>query len=67
MVIAQTVTVEVAAQALGIGRNTAYQLARQGKLPGVIALGSKRLVVSRAALEQLLGAKLDTEQAAGGC
>ncbi len=58
MATAQTVSVEVAAQALGIGRNTAYQLARQGKLPGVIALG-KRLVVSRAALEQLLGAKLD--------
>ena len=39
---------------LGISRNLAYQLAREGRLPGVIKLGNKRLVVSRIQLENLL-------------
>ena len=41
-----TMTVEEAAALLGIGRQTAYDLASQGKLPGLIKLG-RRLVVSR--------------------
>ena len=48
-----TFTVSEVAAALGISRNTAYELARRGELPGVIRLG-KRLVVSRAAIERLL-------------
>ena len=39
---------------LGISKNLAYSLARRGELPGVIQLGQKRMVVSRAAIERLL-------------
>jgi excisionase family DNA binding protein len=48
-----TITVEQSARILGIGRNTAYELAKQGKLPGALRLG-RRIVVSRKALEKLL-------------
>jgi len=49
---AATLKIEEAAQLLGIGRQTAYDLARQGKLP-VLRLG-KRLVVPKVALERML-------------
>jgi len=49
-----TISVEEAAAMLGISRNLGYKLARQGKLPGVISIGQKRLVVSKAAIEKLL-------------
>ena len=48
-----TIKVEAAARLLGIGRQLAYSLAREGKLPGAKRLG-KRIVVSRRALEALL-------------
>lgn len=48
----QTVTVEEAARALGIGRGTAYEAVRRGEIPA-IRLG-KRLVVPKQAIEQLL-------------
>lgn len=51
-----TLSVEEAAAMLGISRNLGYKLARQGKLPGVISIGDKRLVVSKAAIEKLLEA-----------
>ena len=51
-----TLTVVQAAAMLGISRNLGYKLARQGKLPGVISIGDKRLVVSKAAIEKLLEA-----------
>jgi excisionase family DNA binding protein len=51
-----TLSVEQAAAMLGISRNLGYKLARQGKLPGVISIGDKRLVVSKAAIEKLLEA-----------
>ena len=51
-----TISVEDAARTLGIGRSLAYDLARRGELPGVLRLGSKRLRVSRAALENYLAA-----------
>ena len=51
-----TISVESAARRLGIGRALAYELARSGELPGVVRLGKKRLVVSVAALERMLGA-----------
>jgi excisionase family DNA binding protein len=50
----QTYTVEEAALMLGCSRNLAYNLARQGKFPGVIHLGEKRLVVSKIALDNYL-------------
>ena len=55
-----TLSIAEAAAVLGISRNLAYELARRGELPGVIRLGQKRLVVSRAAIERLLqGGNLD--------
>ena len=47
-----TLTIPECAEALGKGRNTAYELVAQGKLP-VLRLG-RRLVVPKAALEKLL-------------
>ena len=49
----ETITVEAAARRLGIGRQLAYELARQNKLPGARRLG-KRIVVSKKALEDYL-------------
>jgi excisionase family DNA binding protein len=48
-----TMKVEEAAKLLGIGRQTAYNLAKQGKLPGALRLG-RRIVVSRKVLETFL-------------
>ena len=48
----KTFTVEEAAKVLGIGRQKAYELAREGKLP-VLRLG-KRILVPRIALERML-------------
>jgi len=49
-----TVTVERAAQILGIGRASGYEAVRRGELP-VIRLG-RRLVVPTARLRQMLEA-----------
>ena len=45
-----TMTIQAAALVLGIGRQTAYQLAREGKLP-VLRLG-RRLLVTKAGLKR---------------
>jgi excisionase family DNA binding protein len=47
-----TVTIDEAANALGIGRNSAYAAARTGELPTVRV--GKRLLVPIAALETML-------------
>ena len=47
-----TLTVEEAGEALGIGRNLAYDAVRSGQIP-VVRIG-KRLLVPRTALEKLL-------------
>lgn len=47
-----TYSVPEAGEILGIGRQTAYELARQGKLP-VLQLGRK-LVVPKIALEKMM-------------
>ncbi len=53
-----TMTIPEFAQAMGCSRNLAYILARQDRLPvPVIRLGSKRMVLSRKAVEALLGKK----------
>lgn len=53
----QTLNIEAVAKRLGINRSTAYELARCDQLPvPVIRLG-RRLVVSRPALDALLGAQ----------
>jgi excisionase family DNA binding protein len=54
-----TLSVAEAAGMLGISRNLGYSLAREGKLPGIVKLGQKRLVVSKAAIEKLLESKVD--------
>jgi excisionase family DNA binding protein len=48
-----TISVTSAAKLLGIGRQTAYELARRGQLPGALRLGH-RIVVSRLALTRFL-------------
>lgn len=48
----QTMTIEEAAQALGISRGSAYEGARRGDIPTVRV--GRRLLVPRAALERLL-------------
>lgn len=53
----QTLTVEEAAQILGIGRTLAFEMARRGELPA-LRLG-RRLVVPRAALEKMLRGEHD--------
>lgn len=55
---AATMNVEEAAGLLGIGRNTAYDLAKRGELPGALRLGH-RIVVSRKALEAFLACGQD--------
>ncbi len=57
-----TMTVAEAAAALGISKNLAYDLARRGELPGVIRLGVKRLVVSRAKLLAVIRGETDAAQ-----
>ena len=48
-----TLKIEEAAKLLGIARQTAYDLANIGQLPGAIRLG-KRWVVSKKALDEVL-------------
>jgi len=48
-----TLTIPEVAKLLRIGRNTAYEAARTGALPGVLHFG-RAIRVSRAALNQFL-------------
>ena len=57
----QTVTVAQAAVILGIGRASAYHLARSGQLPGIRRLG-KRFVVSRQELEHFINPRTEIEE-----
>jgi len=47
-------SVEEAAEILGLGRSAAYEAARRGDLP-TIALGARRRIVPTAKLLELLG------------
>ena len=58
-----TLTVDEAAQVLGIGRNTAYEAVRRGEIPA-IRFG-RRYVVPRVGLELLVG-PLPDEPTGGG-
>ena len=63
---ALTMTIPEVAKALSISRGLAYDLARQDRLPvKVIRLGERRMVVSRAALEEVLAPTTVGEQALG--
>ena len=48
-------SVDEVSQMLGISRNLAFRLARQGKLPGVIHIGGRRMVCAKAKVDALLG------------
>lgn len=56
-----TMKVEEAARILGIGRQTAYDLANEGKLPGARRLG-RRIIVSRQAIADFLAGAGDAGQ-----
>lgn len=58
-----TLSVEEAAQVLGISRALAYELVRRGDLPR-LQLG-RRVVVPRRALEELVTAAADGDQVEG--
>jgi excisionase family DNA binding protein len=53
----ETVNIEEVATRLGINRNTAYTLAKQGGLPVPVIQVGRRLVVPRAALDRLLSSE----------
>lgn len=55
-----TMTVAEAGEKLQISRALAYQLARQGQLPGAIRLGAKRIIVSRARFDAWLNSDTNT-------
>ena len=50
----EVMTVNQASKRLKISRALAYQLAREGKLPGAIRLGTKRIIVSRVQFDRWL-------------
>ena len=52
----QTISIQEAAEQLGIGRALAYRLARQGDFPCRVIRAGRRLLVVRADLERILGA-----------
>ena len=47
-------TIDEVSKLLSCSRNLTYRLCRERKLPGVIFLGSRRMVVSVAAIHRLL-------------
>jgi excisionase family DNA binding protein len=49
-----TISIEEAAKALGISRNLGYRLAATNELPGVLHLGQKRMMISKAIFDQYL-------------
>ena len=53
-----TLTVEQAAEQLGISRTLAYQLAKANRLPAPVFRLGRRLVVSRLASERVLAGEL---------
>lgn len=53
-----TLNIEDVAILLGINRSTAYELARRNEFPVPIIRLGKRMVVSRRAVEELLGQNL---------
>ena len=48
-----TLSIQEAANVLGVGRNFCYELAKTGQIP-TIRLGSRKLVGPRIALEKML-------------
>lgn len=59
----ETVSVEIAAARLGIGRSLAYELARQNALPVPVLRFGRKLAIPTRALDRVLGVA-DAGQAA---
>lgn len=59
-----TISVEQAARLLGLGRQTAYDLANRGELPGAVRLG-RRILVRRKMIEDFLAGREVTGGARG--
>ena len=58
-----TMTISEFAEVTGCSRHLAYSLARRNELPvAVIFIGSKRMVVSRAAVMELLAQRKNSEK-----
>lgn len=53
--------VDEVSRLLHCSRNLAFRLCRQRKLPGVIFLGSRRMVVSAEAIHRLLAGKEENQ------
>lgn len=51
----ETITIEEAAERLGISRTLAYRLAQHDELPVPVLRLGRRLLVSAAAIDRLLG------------
>lgn len=49
-----TLSVPEYAQIMGISKSLAFKLAGEGKIPGVLRLGEKRMVISTAAIVRTL-------------
>ena len=47
-------TVEEASKLLHVSRGLLYGMAREGRLPGMIRLGSRRILISRKVLDEFL-------------
>ena len=47
-------SIDEVSQKLDISRNLAYRLAREGKLPGVIHVGDRRMVCAKSKIDALL-------------
>lgn len=54
-------TIDEVSKILQISRNLTYKLCRQGRIPGVLELGKKRMVVSVAAIDRLLAGNTKLE------
>jgi predicted DNA-binding transcriptional regulator AlpA len=52
-------TIDELSQVLRLSRNLTYKLCREKKIPGVIELGNRRMVVSVAAINRLLAGNGD--------
>jgi len=50
----QLLSIREVSKLLGVSMYVAYDLARKGRLPGVVRLGERRLYVRRAVLESWL-------------
>lgn len=60
----ETLNIEAVGKVLGISRAVAYELARKDQLPVPIIRLGRRIVVSKRALEEVLSARKEQDDAA---